>query len=253
VEHAAAHARHELQVYLNSDILLSGLPAAMKRVRFPRFLLVGQRIDLSEGQFVDVTRPNWMADLQRLAGEGKAILNDYTATDYFAFRRGTWQGLPPIIIGRGAYDQALLAYCLKYRIPIIDATFTVVALHQFHGYGHVPGGLKAVVRGEDARQNIRWAGGVHSTPNIGDATFALHGPTSPPLTINHDWMRRLEMTLRFPYRLGRLGLAVRIPWRILSAMGLRPNTLPQLQVVLNENASLQTTRNESASPHLPSS
>ena len=237
VEHAAAHARHEWQVYLNGDILLSNLLPALQCVTLPRFLVVGQRMDLGEEVYVDVTQLDWKATLRRLAEEGKATLHSATGVDYFAFRRGTFAKLPPIVIGRAGYDHALLAWCFRHRIPVVDATFSVVALHQFHEYKHVAGGAATVERGEDARRNTTFAGGRHSTPNIADANYAIRRQRLIPCEARGDWLRRTELKLRFQWGLDRLGLLVRIPWRVLRALGWRPQLAPTLEDILNEAAS----------------
>ena len=139
--HAAEHGRHDLQVYLNCDILLAGIQPGL-RDRFDRFLLIGQRIDLGEGVVVELAQGDWFQRLKDLAGEGKVTLHSPSGIDYFGFRRGMWQTLPTIVIGRCGYDNALLAYFMRNRIPIVDGTFAVTALHQFHDYGHVQGGRR---------------------------------------------------------------------------------------------------------------
>jgi hypothetical protein len=50
VGHARIHARHDVQCYLNCDILMmEEVIKAIKPIAFPRYLIIGQRIDLTEG------------------------------------------------------------------------------------------------------------------------------------------------------------------------------------------------------------
>ena len=233
-EHAAAHARHDLQVYLNCDILLSGSIADIRYVPFDRFLAIGQRIDLAEGIRLDADGSDWIRHLRDLAAAGKAVLHPTSGIDYFAFRRGTWGNLPPIVIGRAAYDHALMAYCMRNRIPIVDATLSVLAVHQFHNYAHVPGGKATVYRGDDSQQNSRYAGGKHSTPTIADALYSLQQRRLIACAARGDWLRRAEMRLRFEMGGEQLGLLLRLAWRGLRLVGWRPERNPTLQEVLRE-------------------
>jgi hypothetical protein len=229
--HAAEHGRYDLQVYLNGDILLHGLHSAMSRIPFERFLLIGQCIDLGEGVVVEEPPERWLPRLRELAGEGRVAMRTVSGIDYFGFRRGTWSEIPPVVIGRAAYDQALLAYCQRRRHPLVDATFAVTALHQYHGYGHVAGGSQTVTRGQDAQNNLRFAGS-HGVSTISDADYVLRGSEIRHRPCRGDRLRRLELAVR--YRLGwhTLSLGVRSIWRVARPLGLTPSVEPALAEVL---------------------
>lgn len=146
--HAAEHARYDVQVYLNCDILLTPhILLASEHISLSAFLMIGQRIDLSEGVEVNANDPGLSSQLKMLADAHRISLHTPGGSDYFAFRRGMWKDLPPVVIGRGGYDNALIAYCLQRRIPVVDATLAVPALHQFHDYGHAAGGVGEVFGG----------------------------------------------------------------------------------------------------------
>ena len=230
-EYAAEHARHDLQIYLNCDILLRGTLEAMRRITFDQFLLVGQRIDLSEGVYIDLTRPDWKRTLEAAAQAGGAKLHDASGIDYFGFRRGLWEGLPPIIIGRAGYDNALMAYCLRRRIPIVDATGIILALHQFHDYRHVAGQKQTVFLGEDARSNMRHAGGPHSSTMVADATYRLTSSGIDAAHCRGDRLREVEIWLRYVKGYAKASLALRAVWRIrhmLRGRADKPVTLEEI-------------------------
>lgn len=231
VGHAAEHGRHDLQVYLNCDILLAGIQPAFARIAFDRFLLIGQCIDLGEGVVVELAQGDWIKRLKELAVEGKVTLRPPAAIDYFGFRRGTWKGLPPVVIGRAGYDGALLAYCQRRHYPLIDATFAVTALHQFHGYGHVQGGAQTVRLGQDAQNNLRQAGS-HSLPGISDASYVLRGSVIRPWPCRGDWLRRLELAIRYRQGWTTISLAVRLVWRALQLIGIPRVVAPTLAEVI---------------------
>ena len=152
----------ELLMYANADILfdknqveslwrslIEQHPAELEG----DFLLTGQRIDILEDGSKRLHRPSGM--------------------DYFVFRRGMFKDLPKVTMGRAYCDNALVAYCLRRNIPVIDASFALRVEHQFHDYGHVAGGRSSVWHGEEAMANRRDNGLKDFGPNVLDATHTL--------------------------------------------------------------------------------
>ncbi|MHB8893786.1 MAG: hypothetical protein ACYC99_01235 [Candidatus Geothermincolia bacterium] len=220
VAHAAEHGKHDLQVYVNCDILLAGIYDALKLIEFPRFLLIGERIDLMEEADIGISQVPSIEELSRLAATGLIRMHGPTGIDYFAFRRGSWKSMPDVIIGRAGYDGALLAHCLRNRIPIVDGTAKIIALHQFHGYEHVPGGSVTVRRGEDAQRNFSAVGSSHSALLVSDADFVMleKGIISKPC--RQDRLRHFELLIRYRHGRPLMGLLVRLLWRALAAIGV---------------------------------
>ena len=117
------------------------------------FLLTGQRIDILEDGSKRLHRPSGM--------------------DYFVFRRGMFHDLPKVYMGRGYCDSALVAYCLRRGISVIDASFALRVEHQFHNYGHIVGGQDVAYQGAEALENKRNNCLVDFGPNSLDATHTL--------------------------------------------------------------------------------
>ncbi len=218
--YASEHGKYDLQVYLNCDILLSGILPALQKIDFTQFLLIGQRIDLGEGVFLDFTKMNWTSKLRQLGQAGKATLFPPSGIDYFGFRRGLWKDLPLVVIGRAGFVKALVAYCLRHRIHVVDATYSVIALHQFHDYGHIQGGKQAVWQGEDAQNNYRHAGGTHSRTMVSDASYVLKNSLVTLWQCRGDRLRSLELKLRYELGWNKTGLILKIISRGLHAIGL---------------------------------
>jgi len=221
VGHAARHARHEHQIYLNCDIILDrAVPAALARVSLPRFLISGQRIDLTAEATQRYQTDPSARDLVELHRRGDAALMPTCSMDYFIFPRGMWHDLKPLIIGRGGYDNALIAYCLRGHIPIVDATYAIPALHQFHDYGHAKGGRQGVMAGSDAIENRRVHDIMHASPNIADSNWQLRSGELVPVRARGDLLRYFETRLRFNMGITLAGLGLRAVWRVLNAVGL---------------------------------
>ncbi len=230
--HAAVHARHDLQVYLNCDILLTPhILEAVKHIQLDNFLMIGQRIDLTDGVTVDVDSPDFVNQLNELANAGRINLHPYNGSDYFAFRRGMWSGLPPVIVGRGGYDNALISFCIQQRIPIIDATLKVLAIHQFHDYGHLAGGVAEVFRGEDAKSNLEFVP-KDAVPNMENADFILQGAALKPNRGRGDWLRHNFIHCRHR-GIPRLPAILDLLWRVHGRLGLRRKWTPTLKEVLD--------------------
>lgn len=221
VDHAAVHARFEVQVYLNCDILLTDhFLRVLQRVPFPKYLMIGQRIDLSEDATRLIHAGTGEAALEIAARDERTTLHPPTGIDYFVFTRGLWTGLQSLVIGRAGYDSALVAFCLRRGMPVIDATYVIPALHQFHDYGHVAGAEKEVFLGADARNNRRIHDVEHSSPTIADSTWRIIGGRIVKNRSRGDKLRQFESFLRYRKNLRTVSYGVRAVWRALTALGL---------------------------------
>jgi hypothetical protein len=233
--HARQHARYDIQVYLNCDILLSDrILDAVRAVTFPKFLIVGQRIDLWEAADVCFQSNGWASYLEALNEDSGARLHPPSGVDYFIFSRGLWEGLKPLVIGRAGYDSALLAFCLRRGIPVIDATYVIPALHPYHDYGHVKGKEAEVMAGVDARQNRLLHGVVHSSPNIVDATWRIIGGRLARNRSRGDYLRQVETFLRFRMKLVGPSYGIRALWRVLTGLKIYKPRQVELSDVLKE-------------------
>jgi len=153
-------ARYSLLCYVNADIILMSsfirgleVVAAEKR----RFLMVSHRWD------ADITEPlrfegEWEKDLEKRV-RCNGTLHGPSGIDFFAFPRGLWGELPPFSVGRPAYDNWLLFRARQLGAALVDATPTVMIIHQNHHYGHNPRGKKGIWEGPEAQQNRQLAGG----------------------------------------------------------------------------------------------
>jgi len=222
VQHAAQHAKYDLQMFINADIFLpSGFCEALAKIPFPQFLAVSDRLNVPQGLLSESPLANARSVLLNLIGSGEAEMNGGAGSDFFIFRRGLWNDLPPVAAGRAGYDNVLMWHCLKSRVPLIDVTNAILPLHPKHNYGHVAGGRKTVYGGPDVELNYRSLHGL-TRPYLCDATHLLlpngvvrnsrfHGFPHRWLAWTHVWHPR-NYLLRFLTRsihfsVTRLGIA----------------------------------------------
>lgn len=160
--------------YVNADIILmNGFVRAFEIAldAKKRFLMVGQRTDFDPDGAVCFDG-DWERRLQQDVTE-RGQLHRPTGIDYFLFRRAMWGVIPPFAIGRFSWDNWLLHRARQLKVPIIDATRLVTAVHQNHDYSHARGGQRGAMNGSEAHENYRLAGGRKLSLTIWDSTHVL--------------------------------------------------------------------------------
>lgn len=168
-------ARHDVLCYSNCDIVLTqDFLRALERVRAWKdaFLMVGCRWDTDITDPINFSSSDWQERIvERAKTEG--IQRFYHAIDYFAFPRGLYQDVPPLVVGRIWWDHWIVWKALAQGDAVVDVSEVVCAVHQNHDYSHLPGGWKTVSKDEDAQRNFMVAGGYAHLRTIEDATFRL--------------------------------------------------------------------------------
>jgi hypothetical protein len=163
----------KLLCYVNADIILmSDFRRAVHGLRLDSFLMCGQRRDLDLTDPVAFDDPNWEGEIRYLAHKiGK--LHATSGMDYFVFPRGQFKQLPTFVVGRAMWDNWLVFHTRTRKVPIVDSTEIVMAIHQNHHYQHVKGGIEAVWTGPEAQHNRTLASDMLYPFTIDDATWRL--------------------------------------------------------------------------------
>jgi hypothetical protein len=152
-----------LLVYANADILLTpDLVVSSRQVvaRVKKFLIVGQRWDLDVTQPLDFSG-DWVARLRdetHLHGG----LHRPMGSDYFIFLRDCFTDMPDFAIGRAGWDNWMIYKARKEGWATVDATTSIMIIHQNHDYSHLPGG-QPHYKLPETHENIRLAGGREMT------------------------------------------------------------------------------------------
>jgi hypothetical protein len=169
-------AHHDLLCYVNCDILLTSdfLPSLRTvAAAHQRFLLAGRRRDLDICEPLQFDSPNWEASLRaRARRDGR--LRPPQWIDYFVFPRNLYgESMPEFVIGRPGWDNWLLWHARNTGVPLVDATDSILAVHQNHDYSYHPQGEAGVWEGEEARRNYALLGGWRRLCTLESATYRL--------------------------------------------------------------------------------
>jgi len=160
---ARAASSAPLLVYVNADILLlPGLVEGARQVssREKRFLIVGRRWDLEVSRPLDFSG-EWAMRLEaetRARGE----LHRPLGSDYFIFPRDCFAEMPAFAIGRAGWDNWMIYKSRAEGWATVDASDSIMVIHQNHDYSHLPGG-QPHYRLPETYENIRLAGGREMT------------------------------------------------------------------------------------------
>lgn len=160
---------HELSsspvlVYCNSDIILGpDFVQAIERLsngaQFKTWLAIAERVDVEidrEIDFQNQQQLDWLH--QHCASNGKQTSR--ACKEFFAFSRNLYRDVPPFAIGRGNWDNWMVASVKADGIPVIDLSESVSVIHQAHDYSHMNASrMECYVNGTEARENQRLAGG----------------------------------------------------------------------------------------------
>jgi hypothetical protein len=217
-ERAQEMARHDRLCYANCDmILLPSFCQAFDSVArwSPEFLMIGRRWDTPVTQAVDFEAIDWASQLREFAMRSGRQQLAY-AVDFFAFSRGLYEDLPPFVVGRVYWDHWMVWKARSMKVPVVDASADVLAVHQNHDFAYHPGGLQGIKTDTESQRNRALAGGQLHLYTIDHATHRLidgqirerSGRWHVPLTslfrvyLSQFWYWLLDKTFRARHALG---------------------------------------------------
>lgn len=133
---AQGRASYEIICYINADILLTDtFMEALNLVKDwkDRFLMVGKRLDVEINEEFDPGAAGWLEKIKSHSREN-GRLHACTGIDYFIFKEGMFLDIPDFSVGRPCWDGWLVYQARRSKIPVIDATGKILAIHQNHRY-----------------------------------------------------------------------------------------------------------------------
>jgi hypothetical protein len=183
---------------INADMILmtDAIEAARTVVRMrSQFVLLGRRWDLDVSDPIEFDS-EWEFRL-RSAVVQRGLLHRPAGSDFFIFPRGCYEELPDFAVGRAGWDNWMIFKAHQHKWPVIDGTPSIMAVHQNHDYGHLPGAEPHYAIPE-SDENIRLAGGEAPIRyTLVDATHCLvNGRLVRPRISYLRFMRGIEQVLR---------------------------------------------------------
>lgn len=170
-ELARKNSSSPLLAYVNADILLTSefLELALQLLEIQnKFLAVGQRWDLDLRQPLNFS-PGWEDALQETVRKN-GRLHPASGSDYFLFPRQCFVEIPPFAIGRAGWDNWMIFEARRRSWPVVDASSSLMIVHQDHDYSHLPGG-QPHYRLPETGVNVRLAGGRRALFTLLDADY----------------------------------------------------------------------------------
>jgi hypothetical protein len=152
-ERAQQLATHDWLCYVNCDIILmSDLERTVRRISHLRrpVLVSGRRWRLDVDRSLEF-EPGWEDRLRRHV-EANGYRDSVQCMDYFLFKRGLVPRFPKFALGRGRWDSYLPHRVRDLGALFVDATETVLAVHQNHEYA-VPQGRF----GNRSKAGMKWS------------------------------------------------------------------------------------------------
>jgi hypothetical protein len=144
--------------YVNTDIILrDDFKRAVSFLPLRPVLVTGARRNADITEPVDFGDTGWSTALERRARKAGNELRGWN--DYFLFRPRTLGELPPFAVGRPRWDGWLIFHAWATGVWVVDASPSVIVIHQNHDYSHVPHAVGSRWEGPEADENFRLAGG----------------------------------------------------------------------------------------------
>ena len=102
-----------------------------------RTLVVGRRTNVLLGNDSLLYLPENVTQAARQRGQ----LFDVNAEDYFfiAYNDFPWHLVADVVVGRPAYDNYLVGLAIQQNVAVVDATATLLAVHQTDQDGNMAG------------------------------------------------------------------------------------------------------------------
>jgi hypothetical protein len=191
---ARQHASADMLCYINADVILTPdilLAMMITAAKWDKFLIVGQRWDLDVRHLLDFP-DNWVEILQEDI-EKRGRLHPAGGSDYFLFPKKCFKHMPAFAIGRAGWDNWMFYQARRKDWPLVDASQSVMIVHQDHDYSHLPQG-QPHYRLPETNENVKLAGGARAIFNLLDADYQLTPGKlqETPLTWKKIW-REVEI------------------------------------------------------------
>ena len=157
-------------IYCNADVILlhdfkAALSELLRSDISQEFLAIGRRTDLDVNLAIEFDDRLAVKDLLEKTQQHGSLAS-IVCKEYFAFPRDLFDKVPPFAVGRGNWDNWMVANTKQRGVPVVDLSDQTAAIHQNHDYKHIDVDSDrrrkhCYLSGDEARENQRLAGGKH--------------------------------------------------------------------------------------------
>ncbi|HLE72916.1 MAG TPA: hypothetical protein VI688_01595 [Anaerolineales bacterium] len=197
-------AQADLLLFANTDIIFfpETLALALKtRQQVNEFVLLGQRYDLDISHPIDFSG-GW-PERVRADVKARGRLHPLGGSDYFLFPRHLFSHIPDFAIGRAGWDNWMIYHAVTHPWPVINATPSLIAVHQNHDYSHLAE-ARNHQRHPETFANAELAGGMRKMYMLLDVGHELVDSEIRPARWNlARFLRSLERRLQPDELVGR--------------------------------------------------
>lgn len=96
-----------------------------------------------------------------------------SACDYWIFPKGMYPKFPPFTVGRGAQEGWMIWHAQKHKVPVIDMSNHIIAIHQDHDYSHLTANMNGWWVSPEYKENVELAGGIWHIRTLKDLDYYL--------------------------------------------------------------------------------
>lgn len=151
-------AKNDLMCYVNADIIFfEDILVSFEHIPFKKYLIVGSRWDIDVDHLIDFHTPSSSQSFKN-AVLSNASLKHQLGSDYFIFKKHSLGELPAFVVGRPYWDYWMIYNARANHFPVIDASHSIMDVHQNHMYAHVSGGIDDTWYGPEADANNEHVG-----------------------------------------------------------------------------------------------
>ena len=154
----------DILVYCNCDVILKNdliqtIQLIQADPQVDSFVAFGRRTDLKVEREINFECEEEVKNLlaeARIHGRQAPVV----CKEYFAYTRDLFQQIPEFAVGRGNWDNWMIANTKSLGIPVINVSKMVNIIHQDHDYLHLNRSrFSCYVSGDEAKRNQKLAGG----------------------------------------------------------------------------------------------
>lgn len=128
-------------VYCNADVILfreffNAIECLVPTLQSEGFLAIGRRTNLDVTDRIHFSDPLAVAQLKRRALVD-GVKSSIVCKEFFAYWRDSLSDVPDFAVGRGNWDNWMVANAKRRGVPVVDVSDSVLAIHQNHDYHHL--------------------------------------------------------------------------------------------------------------------